>query len=62
MESWLRNAAESSLKSQVLSANERKPLRDARAIELPEDINLISVLLKRNRDLAPKNEDLAYLC
>ena len=54
MESWLRDAAESSMRSQVLSVSGRKPLRDAKVIELPEDINLISVELKYKQDLVPK--------
>lgn len=56
MVSWRRDAAESSMRSQVLSVSGRKPLRDAKALELPEDINLRSVVVKMEAGFGSKNQ------
>jgi len=44
------------MKSQVLSVSGRKPLRDAKALELPEDIDLKSVVVKMEAGFGPKNQ------
>ena len=56
MVSWRRDAAESSMRSQVLSVSGRKPLRNVKALELPEDINLRSVIAKMEAGFGPKNQ------
>ena len=56
MVSWRRDAAESSMRSQVLSVSGRKPLRNVKALGLPEDINLRSVIAKMEAGFGPKNQ------
>ena len=57
MVSWRRDAAESSMRSQVLSVSGRKLPRGAKALESPEDTNLRIVGVKMEAGTGAKNQD-----